>query len=129
MTFDGPTASADEHFERFEERFEAERDRTVIEAQDEAKSNVPVDKGALRNDISVDLREDKVYNTLGYAVYQNFGTEGPYVIEADEAEALRFEVGGETVFAQAVLHPGVPATYYMTDAALDAFAHSIERLT
>jgi hypothetical protein len=129
MTFDGPTASAEKHFERFEERFEAERDRAVIEARDRAKSNIPVDKGALRNDISVDLREDKVYNTLDYAVYQNFGTEGPYVIEADEAEALRFEVGGETVFAQAVLHPGVPATYYMTDAALDAFAHSIERLS
>jgi hypothetical protein len=129
MTFDGPDTNADEHFERFEGRFEAERDRAVLEARDSATSNVPVDTGALSNDISVDLREDKVYNTLDYAVYQNFGTEGPYVIEADEADALRFEVGGETVFAQAVLHPGVPATYYMTDAALDAFAHSIERLT
>jgi hypothetical protein len=90
---------------------------------------VPVDTGALRDDISIDLAEDQIYNTLHYAPHQNFGTEGPYIIEADEADALHFTVDGEEVTVQRVLHPGVPATWYMTDAALDAFIASVRRLT
>jgi len=128
---DAVAASTMERAEDFIEEFEDELERTVDEAQREATRNVPVDTGALRDDISIDRgdRWAKVFNTLDYAVYQNFGTEGPYVIEADEADALKFEVDGETVFAKAVLHPGVPATWYMTDAALDAFQNSIDRLT
>jgi len=87
-------------YEAFETRVEEEIDRTVKEAQDLAKSRVPVDTGALRDDISVDLDQDKIYNTLEYSIYQNFGTSH-----------------------------GVPATWYMTDSALDAFNNSIDRLT
>jgi hypothetical protein len=128
---DEVAASTIERAEDFVERFEDDLERTVNEAQSRAARNVPVDTGQLRDDISIDRgdRWAKVFNTLEYAVYQNFGTEGPYIIEADEADALRFEVDGETVFAKRVLHPGVPATWYMTDAALDAFQNSIDRLT
>jgi hypothetical protein len=115
--------------EAIQEEYEDQLEQTVNHAQALAKRNVPVDEGDLRDDISITVRDTwaKIYNTLDYAPHQNFGTEGPYVIEADEADALAFEVDGETVVVQAVLHPGVPATYYLTDAALDAFIDSIDR--
>jgi hypothetical protein len=120
-----------ERFDTFEERVDDELERTAEDAKGRARERVPVDEGDLLRDISVRTGEgwSKVFNTLDYAVYQNFGTEGPYIIEPKRAQALRFTVDGETVFAKAVLHPGVPATYYMTDAALDAFIDSIDRLT
>ncbi|AFH22427.1 hypothetical protein OSG_eHP25_00030 [environmental Halophage eHP-25] len=100
MPFDGPSKSATEHLDDFEERFEDEKDRAIYEARDLAKRRVPVDTGQLRDDISIDLSEDKIYNTLMYAIYQNYGTSN-----------------------------GVPSTWYMTDSALDAFQNSIDRLT
>lgn len=89
-----------DHFEDFEERVEGEIDRTVEEAQNLAKKRVPVDTGQLRDDISADLEQDKIFNTLDYAVWQNFGTSH-----------------------------GIPPTWYMTDSALDAFNDSVRRLT
>lgn len=118
----------EKHAEAFVQRVEEEKDRALREAQALAKRRVPVDKGDLRDDVSIDLEEDTIYNTLDYAPHVNYGTEGPYVIEADEAEALRFEVDGETVFAESVIHPGIGATYYLTDSAKDAFRNSVERL-
>lgn len=116
--------------EALQEEYEDQLEQTIHHAQALARRNAPVDTGDLRDDISITYRDTwaKIYNTLEYAPYQNFGTEGPYIIEADEADALRFEMDGEIVFAQAVLHPGVPATYYMTDAALDAFIDSVDRI-
>jgi len=84
--------------EEIETTFEEERDRALQEAQRLAKQRVPVDTGTLRDDISIDLREDVIFNTLDYSVYQNFGTED------------------------------VPATFYLTDSAIDAFQNSVERL-
>jgi phage gpG-like protein len=112
------------------QEYEEQLEQTLNEAQSRASRDVPVDTGALRNDISIDRgdRWARIFNTLHYAPFINFGTEGPYIIEADEADALRFEVDGEEVFAQAVLHPGIEATYYMTDAALDAFIDSVDRI-
>jgi len=113
------------------EEFEDQLEQTINHAEALAKRNVPVDEGDLRDDISIEHgdRWARIYNTLEYAPYQNFGTEGPYIIEADEADALVFEVeSGETIAVQAVLHPGIDATYYLTDAALDAFIDSIDRI-
>jgi len=78
--------------------FEEERDRALQEAQRLARQRVPVDTGALRDDITIDLEDDVIFNTLDYSVYQNWGTED------------------------------VPATFYMTDSAIDAFQNSIDRL-
>lgn len=49
--------------------------------------------------------------------FNEFGTRGPYVIEARVAKALAFEVGGETVFAKHVVHPGLPARSFMGSTA------------
>jgi hypothetical protein len=87
-----------EDAEKIASGFEEERDRALEEAQRLAKQRVPVDTGALRDDISIDLEEDVIFNTLEYSVYQNWGTED------------------------------VPATYYLTDSARDAFQNSLERL-
>jgi hypothetical protein len=98
MKIDGPSTTPTEYAEKLRRRAEKEKDRAVKEAQRLAKDRVPVDTGALRDDISVDLEEDTVYNTLPYADDVNFGT--------DERRP----------------------TFYLTDAALDAFRRSVERL-
>lgn len=85
-------------FSDFEEEFEDERDRALREAQRLAKQRVPRDTGALARDISIDLAEDRIFNTLEYAVYQNWGTED------------------------------IEPTFYLTDSAIDAFQASVERL-
>ena len=97
---DEVAANTLEHIEDFEERVDTEIDRAVEDAKDLAKERAPVDTGALRDDVSADLGEDKVFNTLDYAVWQNFGTSH-----------------------------GIPPTWYMTDSALDAFRNSVDRLT
>jgi hypothetical protein len=97
IEFDGPP-DPEKHLEEFEDELESEIDRTLREAQDLAKQRVPVQSGDLRDDISIDLQEDHVYNTLDYAVYQDQGT----------------------IY--------IEPTYYLTDSARDAFQNSIERL-
>lgn len=95
------SGAADEligEFEEFEEEFQEERDRALIEAQRLAKQRVPVDTGRLRDDISIDLAEDRIFNTLEYAVYQDQGT----------------------IY--------IDPTYYLTDSARDAFEASLQRL-
>ena len=97
---DQVAANTLERFEDFKERVEKEKDRTLREAHDLARKRVPVDTGRLREDISVDLSDDKIFNTLDYAVWQNYGTSH-----------------------------GIPPTWYMTDSALDAFRNSINRFS
>lgn len=87
-----------DHFDAFEEKVEEEIDQTLREAKDEAQQRVPVDTGALRDDISIDLDKDKIYNTLHYAPHQDQGT----------------------------IH--IEPTWYLTDSVLDAFISSVERL-
>lgn len=119
-------------FEAIEEEYEDQLEQTVHHAQALAKENVPVDEGDLRDDISIVVGDGwgKVYNTLPYAPAQNFGTESlaPITIRPVEAEVLHFEVDGEEVFTKEVQHPGVPATFYMTDGAEEAFRDSIKRI-
>jgi hypothetical protein len=119
-----------DRFEDFADRVEEEKDRAVREAQEMGKDRVPVDQGDLRDDISVDLDEDKVYNTLEYAPAIDRGSE-PHTITPTDADALHFywEKKGEKVTFQAVEHPGTEPTFYLQDSARDAFRDSIDRLT
>ena len=48
-----------------------------------------------------------------WGVFQEYGTDGPYTIEAKVAKVLAFEVGGETVFARRVTHPGLIERSFM----------------
>jgi hypothetical protein len=44
-----------------------------------------------------------------YLRFQEEGTSGPYEIVPDRAKALAFSLGGATVFAKRVIHPGLAA--------------------
>lgn len=84
-----------------------------------AAQYAPVDTGALAASIRVKSFDPRTLEgTYGpdpvdaKAIAQERGTD-PYVIRPVNAKALRFEVGGKTVFAKQVNHPGVPATRYM----------------
>jgi hypothetical protein len=92
-----------------------------------AKVLAPVDTGRLRASIKADpprifsLRGSvKVGSNVEYAAMVNDGTR-PHVIKAVNAKALRFKVGGRTVFARLVHHPGTRARPFL-DRALQEVA-------
>lgn len=87
-----------DEMEAFEEEVNTEIDQALREAKALARQRVPVDEGDLRDDISIDLQADKIYNTLEYAIYQNYGT----------------------IY--------IEPTFYLTDSALTAWQNSIDRL-
>lgn len=67
-----------------------------------------------------------VTSNAEYAAFVEFGTD-PHVITADNKDALKFEVGGETVFATSVDHPGTEAQPYMRPA-VRAVERSLPRI-
>jgi HK97 gp10 family phage protein len=86
----------------------------------EMQAHAPVKTGNLRRSIGVEVETDKV--TIGpnlrqapYAGYVEFGTK-PHVIKPRKAKALRFTVGGVTVYAKLVHHPGTKAHPYVMPA-------------
>lgn len=96
-----------DEFDDFEDEFEEERDRALREAKDLAQRRVPVDEGDLRADISIDLDDDRIFNTLPYAARINWGFFGTDSLGRDYSQE---------------------GTFYMTDSALDAWRNSIDRL-
>lgn len=78
----------------------------------------PVDHGRLAG--SWNLRrtgqfESAVGTSVKYALVQNDGSD-PYEIFPRNAQALRFTVGGRTIFAKSVKHPGIQGTKYIERA-------------
>jgi len=92
-----------------------------------ATLRTPVDTGRLRagNTGEVDAPtafrcEGRMVNATAYALDVHQGT-GPHRIEPKNAQVLRFEVGGEVVFAAYVNHPGTaPRPFLAEGAALAA---------
>ena len=62
-----------------------------------------------------------------WGVFQEYGTKGPYAIEAKIARVLAFEVGGETVFAKRVTHPGLIERSFMRSTADELKASETEK--
>lgn len=86
----------------------------------EAQDIVPVRTGNLKNSISVVAGQHQVYvgpdvSRAPYAAYVEYGTQA-HVIEPSKAKVLRFTVGGQTVYARRVRHPGSRAHPYMRPA-------------
>lgn len=53
-----------------------------------------------------------VSTNVEYALVQNDGSD-PYEIYPRTAKALRFEIGGEVIYAKSVSHPGIAGTHYI----------------
>lgn len=90
-----------------------------------AKVLAPVDTGRLRASIRVERRSFfglrqrwTVGSDVEYAPMVNDGTR-PHIIRPRRAKALRFKVGGRTVFAKVVHHPGTRARPFLDRALAD----------
>ncbi|SHT27460.1 Uncharacterised protein [Mycobacteroides abscessus subsp. abscessus] len=58
-----------------------------------------------------------VGNNARYAVYVHEGSR-PHLIRPRNAKALRFQIGGRTVFAKLVHHPGTKARPFLRNAGM-----------
>lgn len=91
----------------------------------QARQDVPVKTGHLGRSVREGaIRfvgpltvEGSVEATASYAAAVHEGAR-PHVIRPRTAKALRFEVGGRTVFAKMVRHPGMKARPFLRNAAL-----------
>jgi len=90
-----------------------------------AKVLAPVDTGRLRASIRVERRSTfglrqrwTVGSDVEYAPMVNDGTR-PHIIRPRRAKALKFKVGGRTVYAKVVHHPGTRARPFLDRALAD----------
>jgi hypothetical protein len=88
----------------------------------------PVDTGRLRASIRIESRRTLTFRsiyTIGsdvfYAPYVNDGTR-PHIIRPRTKQALKFNVGGRTVFAKVVHHPGTRANPFLDRALREVAA-------
>lgn len=106
-----------------------ELDAAARQVLNRAKILAPVDTGRLRASIRIESKRTltlRTIYTIGsdvfYAPYVNDGTR-PHQIRPKRAKALRFKVGGRTVFAAVVNHPGTKPNPFL-DRALREVAAS-----
>lgn len=89
----------------------------------QARVDVPVKTGNLGRSIGEGpirflgprLVTGSVHAKADYAVYVHEGTR-PHLIRPRRAKALRFQVGGRTVYAMRVSHPGTRARPFLRNA-------------
>lgn len=89
----------------------------------DARVNAPVDTGRMAQAIKEDpIVSEGPFRVIGgvtshapYSAFVHMGTR-PHVIRPRNASALRFKMGGETVFATSVNHPGTRARPFLTNA-------------
>jgi len=101
-----------------------------------AQTLAPVKTGALRDSITIGY-PDPLTAVIGphvdYAAYQEYGTgtrgefpTGPYTIRPKKAGGvLVFKIGGRTIYARSVTHPGIPAHPFMRPAFAQALGQEL----
>lgn len=95
--------------------------RVAREVEARAKQLAPVDTGRLRASISAQPRVTfrgptvRVTADVNYATFVENGTR-PHVIRPRRAQVLKFKVGGRTVYAKVVHHPGTKGVHFMAKA-------------
>lgn len=90
----------------------------------QARADVPVRTGNLGRTIGEGpiaftgprTVSGSVHAMADYALYVHEGSR-PHLIRPRRAKALRFQIGGRTVFARLVRHPGVRARPFLRNAA------------
>lgn len=103
-----------------------------------AAAKAPRKSGTLANSINVRWEGDLVAvvgPAVAYGAFQEYGTGGrgefpgdAYEIRPKKASVLKFVVGGRTVYAKVVRHPGVRAKPYMRPAAQEALGSLAEEM-
>lgn len=97
---------------------------------EQARRNAPKKSGTLANSIQVQaLGRDtvKVVATAPYSGDVEFGTS-PHVIVPKTGRVLVFQVGGRTVYARKVRHPGTKPEPYMRPALATGISEATEKL-
>ena len=91
----------------------------------EMQVRVPVDSGDLKKSLAIRVTGDRVIigPDTPYAGYVEFGTK-PHEIRPKTKKALAFKVGGQTVFARVVHHPGTKPNPFVQDS-FDAWYRSV----
>jgi len=94
-----------------------------------ARSRAPKRTGYLASQVSsvVEGGSATIYAKAPYSAYVEFGTK-PHLILPRRAKALRFEVGGEEVFATRVQHPGTAPQPYLFPAVFVAIPDLVDGL-
>lgn len=100
-------------------------------AVEEMRAEAPVKSGKLRD--SLDYQHPTQHKIIigSFGVeYAKFVAEGtkPHVIRPKNASALKFQIGGRTVFAKSVKHPGTKANPFMSDAIDKTMKKALPRL-
>lgn len=105
-----------------------ELDESARRVLNRAKVLAPVDTGRLRASIRIESRRTftlRTVYTIGsdvfYAPYVNDGTR-PHLIRPKTKQALKFTIGGRTVFAKVVHHPGTRANPFLDRALREVAA-------
>lgn len=98
---------------------------TARQTSNAAKLRSPVDTGQMRTahrveDVKVTGMSARtaVVVEKDYAAAVHDGSK-PHIIRPKNKKALAFKIGGATVFAQKVKHPGAPARPWLLNAARD----------
>lgn len=79
----------------------------IFDTHREIMMNTPVDTGRLRQSIVVEETKGGfiIGTNVSYAEYVELGTR-PHIIRPVNKQALKFKIGGKTIFAKSVNHPG-----------------------
>ena len=94
-------------------------ERRVRRVEEEAKRRAP---GSMGRHISAQIRSGPggdfqgVINSRHPATLYVIGGTRPHVIRPVRARALRFTVGGSTVYAKVVMHPGTKPNNFLREA-------------
>lgn len=91
----------------------------------QARADVPVRTGNLGRQIKEGqisftgprTVSGSVEDHADYALYVHEGS-GPHVIRPRKAKALRFQIGGRTIFAKLVNHPGTKPRPFLRNAGM-----------
>lgn len=109
--------------------------KNTYKMESRAKKNAAYKTGHLKRSIHSDFYNGglsgEVSTNVEYAWFVEHGTR-PHKITATNAKALKFNIGGDTVFAKSVMHPGTRPQPFLVPAFIetrDEFLKDLRRIT